>query len=172
MQTDILEVADKEYRPQEGPGMVSCGRDGSTKAAEMADRAGRVANFRQRFDYREIIPCEKCYHCVTIRGFNKRQEEITRGCYCIAGEMPVDKLGTCNNGYRAKNGRVRVIYDLENAPRGFAAGVLAAGKEKKSEMPAKRNSGEDLNRGYLGGSEAYNGSAGLKGLEMPRRLMN
>ena len=150
---------------------------GGTDAEAMADRDMRSAKYRERTNYRECIACDRCTFCFELRGFKKDGTEKLLGFICTRLEQETTAYHTCNDALKNRSGRKRVIYEMENAPLGFEAGMAI-----KSELPPRtgreRNGVEPQapSEGYRGGSNFYRRADGDKGAigsgKVPRGLSN
>ena len=172
--SEPIEVED--VIPEEGGDGNLCyaGIYGGTDAAAMMDRQKRVEGYKERVQYRECIPCERCSHCLELRNFSKGGEERLVGYVCLQMECETTASHTSNMGNMNRTGRKKVIYDTTNAPLGFREGMSFRSNvpmERKNMIEADAPSG-----GYRGGSGWYKRADGDKSSEgsgkIPKRLMN
>lgn len=163
---------------RDGEGLCSVGITGETDYASMQDRKTRIDRIKARDDWRETITCDRCGNCLEFRGFSSKREEITIGLYCLNGEFETTSYHTCNHSRMARNNRRKVVYDMRNAPLGFAEGLSklqlsSPMKEKLDEIKLERTIPID---GYKGGSEYYKRADGEKEAEgsgkVPKSLAN
>lgn len=170
--TIIIEREHNQGIPYEGSGLIAAGIDGSTSAAALLDRQSRVAEFQERLDYREVVPCEKCSNCIELRGFTPNGTDVCTGHFCTNGCFEVKPNCTCNSGRLSK--RLRIIYSMRNAPPNF--GLRPGDRDITSEETAKTTEKRKEKRDYIGGSGHYQRADGKSVAEgagmVPRRLMN
>lgn len=175
--SEIVEIPDTIREP-EGDGMMFAGIYGDTTMEAMADRRRRKEGYRERVNFRECIPCDRCGHCLEIRGFFRNGKEYVKTLLCLVGEFETTPYNTCDRAYRNRSNRRKVVYDLANAPKGFQAG-LNPSKEAKFSFPGERGeskNNEPPSEGYQGGSKFYKRADGDESSEgsgkIPRGLMN
>lgn len=176
-QTEVIEVPLKV--PQgAGHGLCAAGIYGDSGASAMKERQRRRQGCQDRIYYRECIPCDRCGNCLEIRGFTVSGLEQLKGLWCIPNEFETTAYHTCDMARQSRNGRKKVVYDLENAPYGFAEGLSRTQlnteiPESDGEVKPPKTGARD---GYTGGSEQYkridrDREAQGSG-KMPGRLMN
>lgn len=170
--TIIIEREFNNGIPYEGCGLIAAGIDGSTSAAALLDRQSRIECFKERMDYREVVPCEMCSSCVEMRGFTADGKDVCNGYFCKTACFEVKPNCTCNGGRMSP--RKTVIYSMRNAPLNF--GLRSSDRDITSEETAKTTEKRKEKRDYIGGSGHYQRADGKTVAEgagmVPRRLMN
>lgn len=161
--------------PVVGDGWEMLGLWGDSDEGSMRDRHKRQEGYKARLDFRDCIPCSHCFHCITLKKFDKHGEMVTSGYLCERGEMEVSEFTTCNEAYRTRNGRIRVFVDMTGAPRKARARMSDLERElrerqKRESMPSQVKPTRPP-EGYLGGSEYYVPKIGEDGAH-PTKLMN
>ena len=116
--------------PKEGS-LASGGQHGEIDPEAMAWRKRRTNGIRNRDNYHQIVPCDKCVNCLEVRRFKATGEAVTIGFFCIHQDEEVDQYHTCDFGKERRRRYSRVIYDTTRAPAGFELGLAA-----KSLKPA------------------------------------
>jgi hypothetical protein len=137
---------------KEGEGFCIAGMYGETTPEAMEDRRKRSERFRQRTDFRECIPCEKCWSYVEMRGFRTDGKEYIKGGFCLSGDIEVEQWNTCNSAKRRNHGYRRIVYDMENAPLSFK---MLAETGIDVSKPPETVEATFPKFGYRGGSEMY-----------------
>lgn len=176
-----------------GEGWLSAGVTGTLGDREMADKQRRIDYFCQREDYRTCITCASCSFGLTLKGFDQNGREEIRGRYCTAGEFPTEEGRTCNRAYRARKSRMRVLYDMTNAPQmvrelfrqqkmgteikaGENENLVALRPDVSGEGKYERTEHSGRSEAYVGGEGGYRRADGKRpedgGGKIPRRLMN
>lgn len=136
---------------------------GDTDMKAMTDRKRRIDAYRSKFDYREIIPCDRCVHCIELRRFTEGGEMESVGYVCLRCGGDTDPFHTCNDGFRPPNGRRKVIFDTHNAPLGFEDGLVDVPFRRIYSRKGKRTAKPTIPPdGYRGGSEYYKRADGKK----------
>ena len=175
--SEIVEVPET-VRESEGEGYAFAGIYGDTSVDAMTDRQKRKEGYRERVKFRECVSCDRCGHCLEIRGFYRNGKEYIKTLLCIPGEFETTPFNTCDQGYRNRKNRRKVIYDLANAPRGFEAGLHKPAEVGFKFPGDKRESKENEppKEGYRGGSKFYKRADGDERSEgsgkIPRGLTN
>lgn len=178
-------VLEEEETPFVGEGFVLAGKKGEDDEESLAARQKAVDSKRKYFGWRECIPCPRCYNCIQIRGYTTEGKLVTRGYLCTILEGTTDAYHTCDDGYVAKDGRVRVFIDqnpmavgeiaqqlLQMKTDAVAAKKAAEGEEAVSGEIKGRLLPGSLRKGYVGGGE-YSPKFDTKaGAAKKRRLMN
>ena len=176
-----------------GEGWLSAGVTGTLGESELSDRQRRIDYFCQREDYRVCITCPSCAFCLTLKGFDQKGKEEIRGWFCTAGEFSTEEGRTCNRAYRAKKRRIRVLYDMTNAPQmvremfrrqkmgpemkaGDGEGLVALRPDVSGSGKYERTKHSGRTDEYVGGESGYRRAAmeaeGREGGKIPSRLMN
>lgn len=158
-----IEVEEEEITSKQ-PGRVMCaGIYGDTDMKAMADRKRRIDGYRNKFDYREIVPCDRCVHCIELRRFTEDGEMESMGYVCVRTGGDTDPFHTCNDGFRSPNGRRKVVFDSRNAPLGFEDGLVDVPFKRMYSRKGKRTTKPTIPPdGYRGGSEYYKRADGKK----------
>lgn len=151
----IIETYEEEPYPYVGAGIMALGPEGEDSAECMRQKEKRNAHFKRRMSYRECIPCDRCYQCIQLRRYNRTGRLETTGFYCLGGECEVEPYHTCNQAWKAKNGRVRVVIDMNSVPTNvLVEHTVERGRLMKAEQGA---AGRQVGMGrgeneYVGGS--------------------
>lgn len=151
----IIETYEEEPYPYVGAGIMALGPEGEDSAECMRQKEKRDMHFMKRMSYRECIPCDRCYQCIQMRRYNRKGRLETTGFYCLAGECEVEPYHTCNQAWKAKNGRVRVFIDMNSVPTNvLVEHTMERGRMMKEEREAP---GRQIGLGrkeneYVGGS--------------------
>ncbi|MGN0130722.1 MAG: hypothetical protein ACI4CE_07540 [Methanomethylophilus alvi] len=150
---------------------------GTTDAKSMVDREMRMERSRKRTNYRECISCDRCTFCIELRGFKNDGSEKLIGFICTRIEQETTAYHTCNDALKNRSGRKRVVFNLENAPLGFTAGMATKGDLPPRTGYEKNGIEPDAPReGYRGGSNFYKRADGDREAvgtgRVPRGLMN
>ena len=174
--TEILEVPMPAVDNIEGQGYAYGGIHGDRTSEAYATRRAKVSSYKSRIDLRECIPCDRCSYCLEIRGFHKSGKECIKGMVCLRGEFETNPYNTCNDALKSKNGRRKVLYDLENAPKGFKIEVGRSDLVYKEPGESASEGVRNPTDGYRGGSNYYKRADGDSDAEgsgkIPKRLMN
>lgn len=154
-QSPFIETEEEAGLPKTD-GIVSAGIFGDTDSKAMYDRERRTLDFKQRYNYHEVVPCCACCNCIEIRKFLQSGEAVSSGFYCSMGELSTCENGTCDLARARRNGRRRVVYFRDNAPPGFEQGMapvqLKRFYTKRDKKEAVR---KEVRDGYRGGSSSY-----------------
>lgn len=168
----------------EPEGMMYAGRNGGVDSVSLLKTRNREKRIKETYDYRECIPCEKCNGFIEIRGFNQRGKEKVLGCICRILDCDVEANHTCNNGRLPRRPYRRVIYVMENAPKGFREGLTSGQIRKLDKEPETEEGAIEgfkveatiPREGYKGGSGYYRRKDGDKEAEgtgkIPRKLID
>jgi len=186
MEEETIECEIERGLPvEEGEELMFAGRTGEADYKSLAARRKRTDGMLKRLDYRECIPCDRCMHCIELRGFKKSGTEIVIGYICLMADSDIDADHTCNMARRSKKLYKRVVYFLKDAPIGFKEGLTekqlmgcgqAHPEEKLQSGLSERLAATMPIEGYKGGSEYYKRVDGDKEAEgtskIPGRLVN
>jgi len=146
---------------------MAAGVHGGTSAQELGERQIRIERFQRDQKYETCIPCDRCNMSIEFRRFNERHEEEVSGLLCMSGGFETDALHTCMFARAGKNGRRKVVYDMQNAPLGFGTDI---------ELPKVKQSKRERDLVYQGGGKEYrrkDGDESAKGSgKIPRTLTN
>jgi hypothetical protein len=170
--TKIFERDIDNGLPYEGSGLLAAGLNGSTSASALMERQSKVAEYKDRMDFREVVPCDKCSCCMELRGFTVEGRDVCLGYYCINGSFEVSSTSTCHGGRLGK--RKKVVYVMKNAPKDFGLrpnDVDITDQELQTSTERRR-----ARKDYRGGSGVYQRIDGKSlsegGGTVPRSLMN
>lgn len=164
--SEVIEVPLVIPKRDEGAGVYPGGLNGGCDSTALLDRAQKMKIHLGRQDYRECVPCDRCGNCLELRRFNKRGEERLLALYCLPMEMETTAGHTCNMGRPQRNGRKKVVYELENAPSQFRLVGAHPSEVPMETVKEQKASAWAEEEGYRGGSEQYKRK--IDG----RRLMN
>lgn len=174
--TEIIEMPIDGCEEAVGAGYCFAGKNGETTPEAIAARQKRIESNKGRIDYRECISCDRCLHSLELRGFQKDEKEIVKGLLCMRGGFETHPYCTCNDAMKSRHGRKKVVYDLENAPKGFMIGMGKRGLEYRNPGENPRSATRRPEKGYIGGSKFYQRIDGERELEsgskMPKGLVN
>jgi hypothetical protein len=170
--TKIFEREIDNGLPYEGSGLLAAGLTGSTSASALMERQSKVAEYKDRMDFREVVPCDKCSCCMELRGFTVEGRDVRLGYYCMNGSFELSSTSTCNGGRLGK--RKKVVYVMKNAPKDFGlrpGDVDITDQELQPSTERRR-----VRKDYRGGSGVYQRIDGKSlsegGGTVPRSLMN
>lgn len=163
----------------EGDGFVTLGKNGEMTSEAIYDRFRKQEGHKERNHFRKCIPCDRCGACIILKGFNLQGKVRLEGCWCDTFEMSVEPDTTCDRAYRSKNGKMRVLLNMNNAPRSVKAlgGAFAenlANSRVEVARAIQRLEPAEVNE-YLGGGDQYkrlDSKEGTGKATMPRRLAN
>lgn len=183
MEPNISEPIEVEVNIPErvdGEGILCPGIYGGTDMKAMADRQRRLNSYKKRMEYRECVPCDRCCTCIEMRGFYPNGKERIIGLLCMSGEFETTPFNTCSSGRRSSTGRKRVVYDMTNAPKGFALGLGNAKSDLEYMSPGDpkriKETSQSQVKEYIGGSSHYKRADGKvmdeASKEIPKGLMN
>ena len=165
-------------------GMMFAGRVGETDYQSLMLRRERTRRLQESNDYRACIPCDRCGSGVEIRGFTKAGKEKLIGYVCRLMDCETNANNTCNMARLTRKPYRRVLYILQDAPRGFREGMT---ERQLTEIDSRSGEVEEAQEGfkvettmpkhgYHGGSGYYNRADGDKEAvgsgRMPVRLTN
>lgn len=175
--SETIEVANAIPEDKGVGALHFAGIYGATDAKAMADRETRMEKSRARTNYRECISCDRCTFCIELRGFKNDGSEKLIGFICTRLEQETTAYHTCNDALKNRSGRKRVVFNMENAPLGFTAGMATKGNLPKKTVYEENGVEADVPReGYRGGSNYYKRADGDREAvgsgKVPRGLMN
>lgn len=150
---------------------------GDTDIVGIADRIKRTEIFKRTYHWQKVIPCRNCSNCVEYRKFRPDGLAVTVGFYCFLGEMQTEEDATCDYGHTRTNGRRRIVYDGENAPKGFEEGLAPVQMKRYfSKRERVKAAIEAEKKNYRGGTSSYQRADGDKGAigsgQIPKGLGN
>ena len=163
----FIEKEEPDGELEQVGGLSFAGPNGELDASAMLWRKARSMGFKERMGYRPAVPCDRCANCIEVRRFTETGKVQSCGYFCISGEIDTSPYYTCNAGKARKNGRKKVLYDLNNAPMGFEVGIGTGDVREVLENEGVRS--EKVIMEYRGGSKPM---ARKEDDQMPRRLVN